>query len=255
MLADKFRLDGKVAIVTGASRGMGECIGLTYAEAGANVVFAARTEKDIQANVEKAKAFGVQAIAVPCDVNDEGQLQVLADKTIENFGKIDIVVNVAGGALPNQIANTSREKLHEAFDFNVAWIYSFIRICLPHLQASKGCVISISSAAGHIVQPNFSVYGTVKAALDQMTRMLASDLAPDVRVNAIAPGSIMTDALKMFLDEAALQKMSDLTPMKRLGESEDIAMGALYLASPAASWVTGKVLEVDGGMVTTNMPF
>lgn len=136
MLADKFRLDGKVAIVTGSGRGMGQCIGLTYAEAGANVVFAARTEKDIQANVEKAKEFGVQSIAVPCDVNDEGQLQVLEDKTI-------------------------------------------------------------------------------KAALDQMTRMLASDLAPDVRVNAIAPGSIMTDALKMFLDEAALQKMCDLTPVAR----------------------------------------
>ncbi len=255
MLLDRFKLDGKVAIVTGSGRGMGQCIGLTYAEAGANVVFVARTEKDILTNVEKAKEFGVRSMAVPCDVNDEGQLQVLADKTIEAFGKIDIVVNVAGGALPNQITNTTREQFHEAFDFNVAWIYSLVRICLPHLQASNGCVISISSAAGHIVQPNFSVYGTVKAALDQMTKMLAVDLAPDVRVNAIAPGSIMTDALKMFLDEAALQKMSDLTPMKRLGEAEDIAAGALYLASPAASWVTGKVLEIDGGMVTTNMPF
>jgi len=105
------------------------------------------------------------------------------------------------------------------------------------------------------VQPNFSVYGTVKAALIFMTRLMASDLAPDVRVNGIAPGSIMTDALRNFLDEASLQKMCDLTPMKRLGEAEDIALAALYLASPAAAWVTGKVLEVDGGMETTNMPF
>lgn len=255
MITDKFRLDGKVAIVTGAGRGMGQCIGLTYAEAGANIVFAARTKKDIEANVEKAKTFGFQSIAVPCDVNDEAQLQVLVDKTVQAFGKIDIVVNVAGGALPNSIANTTREQFHEAFDFNVAWIYSLIRMSLPRLQASKGCVISISSAAGRIVQPNFSVYGTVKAALDHMTKNLAADLAPDVRVNAIAPGSIMTDALNMFLDEAALKKMCDLTPMKRLGEADDIAMGALYLASPAASWVTGKILEIDGGMEATNMPF
>jgi len=255
MLGDRFRLDGKVAVVTGSGRGIGQCIGLTFAEAGANVVFTARTEKDIQANVERAKAFGLQALAVRCDVTDEVQLQTLADKTVEAFGKIDIVVNNAGGALPNQIPQTTRDQFNQAFDFNVTSGFSFTRICLPHLRESKGCVINTCSAAGRVVQPNFSVYGTVKAALIFMTRLMASDLAPDVRVNGIAPGSIMTDALRNFLDEASLQKMCDLTPMKRLGEAEDIALAALYLASPAAAWVTGKVLEVDGGMETTNMPF
>jgi len=255
MVADKFRLDGKVAVITGSGRGIGQGIGFTFAEAGASVVFSARTESDIQANAERAKAFGVRAIAVPCDVRDDSQLQALAARTVETFGRIDIVVNNAGGAVPNQIPRTNRKRFNEAFDFNVTSAFGFARVCLPHLKESKGCVINICSAAGRIVQPNFSVYGTVKAALAHMTRLMASELAPDVRVNGIAPGSILTDALRTLLDEPSLQKMCDRTPMKRLGDVEDIALAALYLASPAARWVTGKVLEVDGGIETTNMPF
>jgi 7-alpha-hydroxysteroid dehydrogenase len=254
MLAEKLRLDGKVAIVTGSGKGIGQGIGLTFAEAGARVVFTARTESDVQANAERAKAFGVPTLAVPCDVRDDGQLQALAAKTVEAFGRIDIVVN-AGGAVPNQIPRTNRKRFNEAFDFNVTSPFMVVRFCLPHLKESKGCVINICSAAGRIVQPNFSVYGTVKAGLIHMTRLMASELAPDVRVNGIAPGSILTDSLRGLLDEPNLQKMCDKTPMKKLGEVDDIALTALYLASPAAKWVTGKILEVDGGMETTNMPF
>jgi 7-alpha-hydroxysteroid dehydrogenase len=255
MLAEKLRLDGKVAIVTGSGKGIGQGIGLTFAEAGARVVFTARTESDVQANAERAKAFGVPALAVPCDVRDDGQLQALAAKTVEAFGRIDIVVNNAGGAVPNQIPRTNRKRFNEAFDFNVTSPFMVVRFCLPQLKESKGCVINICSAVGRIVQPNFSVYGTVKAGLIHMTRLMASDLAPDVRVNGIAPGSILTDSLRGLLDEPNLRKMSDKTPMKKLGEVDDIALAALYLASPSARWVTGKILEVDGGMETTNMPF
>ncbi len=255
MNEDKFRLDSKVAVVTGSGKGIGRAIGLTFARAGANVVFSARSESDIQKNAKEANKFGVKALAIPCDVMDEAQLQELAEKTVAALGGIDIVVNVAGGALPNQIENTTRNQLNEAFDFNVSSAFSFTRICLPHLRKSKGCVVNISSAAGRVIQKNFSVYGTVKAGLSYMTKMMAQDLAPDVRINAIAPGGIMTDALRMFLDESMLQKMCDLTPMKRLGDAEDIALAALFLASPASSWVTGKVLEIDGGMEATNMPF
>ena len=254
MLAERFRLDGKVAIITGSGKGIGRGIGLTFAEAGAKVVFNARTESDVQANAEMARAFGVQALAVPCDVKDDGQLQTLVGKTMEAFGRIDIVVNNAGGAVPNQISRTSRKRFNEAFDFNVTSALMAVRYSLPHLRESEGCVINICSAVGRIVQPNFSVYGTVKAALIHMTRLMASDLAPDVRVNGIAPGSILTDALTGLLDEPSLQKMCDRTPMKKLGDTDDIALAALYLASPAAKWVTGKILEVDGGTETTNMP-
>ena len=255
MLSEKFKLNDKVAVVTGSGKGIGKCIALTFAETGANVVFAARTEKDIQAAAEEAKKLGVRAIAVPCDVTREEDLQNLADKTVEAFGQIDIVVNVAGGAGSNTISETTRKQLNDAFDFNVAQAFSLIRFCLPHLQKAKGCVINISTAAARIVQPNFSLYGSVKAALNQITRLMAADLAPDVRVNAIAPGAIMTDGLRSFLDSVSLQKMSNLIPMKTLGEVEDIAMAALYLASPAARWVTGKVLEIDGGTEASFMPF
>jgi len=254
MLAERFRLDGKVAIITGSGKGIGQGIGLMFAEAGAKVVFTARTESDVRANAEMARAFGVPALAVPCDVKDDGQLQTLVAKTVETFGRIDIVVNNAGGAVPNQIPRTNRKRFNEAFDFNVTSALMVVRYSLPRLLESKGCVINICSAAGRVVQPNFSVYGTVKAALIHMTRLMASDLAPDVRVNGIAPGSILTDALTGLLDEASLQKMCDRTPMKKLGEVDDIALAAVYLASPAAKWVTGKILEVDGGMEATNMP-
>ena len=140
----------------------------------------------------------------------------------------------------------------------LSYFYYLINPCQQpdYLAIPKipSCVINICSAVGRIVQPNFSVYGTVKAGLIHMTRLMASELAPDVRVNGIAPGSILTDALRGLLDEANLQKMCDRTPMKKLGEVDDIALAALYLASPAAEWVTGKILEIDGGMETTNMP-
>ncbi len=255
MITDKFRLDGKVAVVTGSGKGIGNRIALTFAEAGAKVVFTARTQKDIEAAAEKARSLGAEALAVPCDVRDDAQLQNLVEKTVAAFGRIDILVNNAGGALPNEIEKTSRKEFNDAFDFNVTSAFTCTRICLPYLRQSKGCVINISSAAGRIVQRHFTVYGSVKAALAYLTKMMAHDLAPSVRVNAIAPGSIMTDALRFFLDEASLQKMRDLTPMKELGDAEDIALAALYLASPAARWVTGKVFEIDGGMETTNMPW
>lgn len=254
MIADKFRLDGKVAIVTGSGRGIGQCIGLTFAEAGAKVVFAARTEADLEVNVEKAKALGARSLAVKCDVLDDVQLEALAARTVEAFGQIDIIVNNAGGTNPNEFARTKRPFVMKSFDFNVASAFTFTRICLPHLKKSKGCVINITSAAGRLVQPNFTVYGTVKAALDHLTRLMAAELAPDVRVNAVAPGSTMTDSLKGFLPPDLRQKMADLTPMRMLGEPEDIAAAALYLASPAARYVTGKILQVDGGMEASNVP-
>jgi 7-alpha-hydroxysteroid dehydrogenase len=250
MLAERFRLNGKVAVVTGSGKGIGQSIGLALAEAGANVVFSARTEGGIQAGAEKAKRFGVQALAIPCNVTDDGQLQKLVAKTVEAFGGIDILVNNAGGTHgvgPNRIPTTSRQWCNEMLDFNVTSALMSVRFCLPHLKQRNGCVINICSSVGRVVQNNFTVYGSAKAALIHMTRLMASDLAPDVRVNGIAPGSILTDALREVLDEVGLQKMSQLMPMKRLGDTDDIAMAAVYLASPAASWVTGKIMEVDGG--------
>ena len=123
------------------------------------------------------------------------------------------------------------------------------------MEGDGGTVVNISSAAGRLVQPGFAAYGTAKAALSHLTRLLACEFAPKVRVNAIGVGATLTSALAPFLDADSKAKMEELTPMGRLGEVEDIALAALYLASPAASWVTGKILEVDGGTEGTNWPF
>ena len=197
MLDDRFTLRGKAAVITGSGQGIGQAIGLVFAQAGANVVFSARTESDVQANAERARALGAQAIGVRCDVTDDDQLKNLVARTVEAFGRIDIVVNNAGGTPPNQIARTSRKYCNQAFNFNVTSPLMMVRYSLPHLMESHGCVINICPAVGRVVQPNFTLYGAVKAALIHMTRLMASELAPDIRVNAVAPGSVVTGMLKI----------------------------------------------------------
>jgi 7-alpha-hydroxysteroid dehydrogenase len=253
MLSDKFSLKGKIAIVTGGGKGIGKAIGLVFAEAGANVVFAARTQGDLDAVVASARAYGVEAIGVQCDVLVDEQLHQLVDQTINHFGRIDILVNNAGGTMPKPIEKISANSFRRAVDFNVTSAFLLSQYALPHLRASNGNIINIASAAGRLVQPLFTSYGTVKAALIHMTKMMAAELAPDVRVNVVSPGSIMTEALEFFIDEESREKMRALTPLQQLGKPEDIALAALYLASPAARWVTGKDLQVDGGTENTNL--
>lgn len=253
MTTNAFSLAGKVAIVTGGGKGIGKAIGLAFAQAGANVVFAARTQADLDAVVAEATAFGVQALGVPCDVLVDEQLQQLVDVTVSTFGRIDILVNNAGGTMPKPMDRISATSFRRALDFNVTSVFLLSQYALPHLRASQGNIINIASAAGRLVQPLFTSYGTVKAAVIHMTRLMAAELAPDVRVNVISPGSIMTEALETFIDADNREKMRKLTPLQQLGMPQDIAMAALYLASPAARWVTGKDLQVDGGTENTNL--
>ena len=140
--------------------------------------------------------------------------------------------------------------------FNVTSAFLMTRLCLPHMQAKDGgAVLNISSAAGRIVRSGFAAYGTAKAALSFMTRQLAAEFAPRVRVNALAVGAVETSALMPFLTPELRGQMESMTPMGRIGSVEDIALAALWLCSPAGGWVTGKVVEVDGGTETTNWPF
>lgn len=252
-IADTFSLRGKVAVVTGAGKGIGKAIGLRFAEAGANVVFAARTQEDIDKAVVEAQGFGVQALAIQCDVLDDEQLLALVPKTVEKFGRIDILVNNAGGTMPKKMEDISARSFRKALDFNVTTAFLLSQAALPYLRDSKGNIINIASAAGRLIQPLFTSYGTVKAGLIHMTKMMAAELAPEVRVNCISPGSIMTEALNFFIDDENKEKMRKLTPLQALGEAEDIANAALYFASPAAKWVTGKDLQVDGGTENTNL--
>jgi 7-alpha-hydroxysteroid dehydrogenase len=175
---------------------------------------------------------------------------------MEEFGRIDVLVNNAGGAMPTPALKTSERAFAEALRFNVTSAFLLSRFVIPHMKAGDGgAIINISSAMGHLVGAGFVAYATSKAALNHMTRILADEFAPQVRVNAIAPGSIETEALGLFVaDESIRKKMEALTPM---GSSavEDIALAALYLASPASRWVTGNVFEVDGGLGAPNWPF
>jgi 7-alpha-hydroxysteroid dehydrogenase len=256
VILDRFRLDGRVAIVTGAGRGIGEGSALAFAEMGADVVCAARTPEQIEAVAERARGFGRRALAVPCDVNQSAQLEDLVSQTMEEFGRIDVLVNNAGGALPRPALDTSEKAFDGAFHFNVTAAFLLSKLVIPHmLKGEGGSIVNISSAAGRLPRGGFAAYGTAKAALSFLTQQLAAEFAPDVRVNALGVGAVETSALAPFLNDEIRGRMEDLTPMRSIGTVEDIAIAALYLASPASGWVTGKVMEVDGGLVASNWPF
>src|SRR6266446_2644384 len=172
-----------------------------------------------------------------------------------DFGETDVVVNNAGGTMPRPFLDTSPGFFERSFHFNVTTAFVLSKAAAPHLLATgAGSIVNISSAIGRLRDRGFVAYGTAKAALSHMTRLTAADLAPKVRVNAIAVGSIATSALEIVLDNPEIHdEMVRRTPLKRLGQPEDIALCALYLASPAGSFVTGKLFEIDGGLEEANL--
>ena len=255
-LLELFRVDGRVALITGAGRGIGAGIARALAEAGADVVVAARTPEQIERTAAEVRGFGRNALAIPTDVNDESQLETLVARALERFGRLDILVNNAGGSPPQPALATSTRAFDAAFHFNVSTAFALTRIAVPRMveTAGSGAVINVSSSAGREVAPGFAAYGTAKAALSYLTRQLAQDFAPRVRVNAIAVGATQTEALDSVLTPELRKRMIELTPLGRLGSVEDIAACALYLASPAASFVTGEVLGVSGGALGSTLP-
>lgn len=250
MITDRFLLTDKVAIVTGAGKGIGKAIALAFAEAGANVVCAARTQQDLDLTVKGIEQRGRQGLAVLTDVTKTEQLENLLACSLAAFGRIDILVNNAGGTGPRSALETSTGYFKRAFEFNVLSAFELTKLVVPTMveTAGGGSIVNISSRSSDMVQTAFVAYGASKAALNMMTRNMAMEFAPKVRINALSVGGVATDSLEVVLTNDALREMfMENTPMRRAGEPEDIAAAALYLASPASSWVTGKIFQIDGG--------
>ena len=249
-ILDRFRLDGQVAIITGSGRGIGAGTALAYADAGADVVLSARTLAQLEDTAKLVRERGRRALVVPCDVLDADQRQGLVEKTLDEFGRLDILVNNAGGWPPKAALDTTEDEFEACFRFNVTTAFAMTRLAVPKMVETTGggVVVNISSAAGRFNSRGFVAYGTAKSALSFMTRNLAQDFAPKIRVNGIAVGAILTDALSGFMNDDLERQMLSKTPMARLGQVEDIAACALYLASPASSYVTGEIFGVNGGL-------
>lgn len=247
---DRFRVDGRVAIITGGGKGIGAAIAQTLADAGADCVLVARTAADVEAVAELVRARGRRALAIAGDVNDLGLLARVVERTMAELGRIDFVVNNAGGSRSRPILKTRVDELEHSFHFNVSVPFELVRLAAPHmLAAGGGSVVNISSVASKNAVRGNLAHGLTKAALNALTRLQAAELAPKIRVNAVLPGAIETDALRGWLsamDPDVRKTMVQNTPMRRNGEPDDIADAVLYLCSPASSFVTGELLKVDG---------
>lgn len=254
-ILDKFRVDGQVAIVTGAGRGIGRASAIALAEGGADVVLAARTEEQLDEVAGVIRGLGRRAETVVIDVMELERLGELVDVAVDRLGGLDIVVNNAGGSMPKALLETSTRSFERAFTFNVTTAFELTKAAVPAmLERGAGSVVNISSVAGRMADRGFAAYGTAKAALTHLTKEMAADLSPRIRVNGVAVGSVATSALEVALtDDSLREQMEAGTPLKRLGEPEDIAAGVLYLCSPAGSYMTGKLLEIDGGLISQTL--
>lgn len=255
MILDRFKVDGKVAVVTGAGRGIGAASAVALAEAGADVVISARSAGQLEEVARRVEAAGRRAYVVPADLRDLQAVADLADLAFAEFGRLDIVVNNVGGTIPHALLDTEPAYLEEAFHFNVSTAHALTRAAVPQmLKNDGGSIVNISSVVGRVSGRGYLAYGTAKAALAHYTRLAAQDLSPTIRVNAIAVGTVMTSALEFVAsNEETMKEMTDKTPLARVGEVEDISAAVLYLASPAGGFLTGKILEIDGGLQQPNL--
>lgn len=253
-----FALDGKVALITGSGRGIGAAIARVFAEAGAAVAVTARTTPEVETVASDIRAAGGRAIAITVNLSDTSQLPGLIERTVTELGGLDVLINNAGGGISPSFVDTRIEHLEAAFHLNVAVPFELSRLALPHLLERPGAsIINMSSVGARKAPRGHLAYHVAKAALAHLSRLVAADLGPRVRVNALAPGPVETPALRHVLDTrmpGLRQILVDHTRMRRIGTVEDVALAALYLASPAASWVTGTLFDISGGDVDEIMP-
>ena len=245
-----YRLEGKVAVVTGGGKGIGRGIALCLAEAGADVVVCARTAADVKSVAAEIQALGRRAKAVSADVTQEEQVRMAAEAAKE-LGGLDIWVNNAGGlpdATPRYLTKTPTDRWDAQIDLNLKAVFIGCKIAAEYIKT--GAIINISSRAAMGGNIKNGPYGASKAAVNSLTQTFALELAPRIRVNAVAPGPIPTENFNQSTRFPAGKPIEDIigVPLKRLGTPEDIGHAVVFMASDASSWVTGQCLYVTGGL-------
>ena len=251
---DRFALAGGVAVVTGAGRGIGEGIAIGLAEAGCDVVLTARREQEIEAVAAAVRALGRRAVAIPGDITDGAFVDDLAERAKAEMGRVTLWVSNAGGAddrTPRHLADMPDAQWDYQLDVNLRAVFTGARAATRVLE-DGGSIVNISSGAALKGSPNNGPYAAAKAGVDSLTRTLSLELAPrGIRVNGVAPGPVPTEVFMEFFGAAAedLPKLARQwgVPLGRLGTPEDVANAVVFLASPAASWITGQTLLVNGG--------
>ena len=253
-----FSLSGKVALISGGGRGIGKGIAHAFAEAGASVALVSRTREQLEGVAEAINATGGRAIVHVADLTDLGTHDELITQTVGELGGLDIVVNCAGGGdMWRPFLQDTTHNLESAFHFNVAVPFELVRLAVPHLLDRPGAsVLNIVSGAINLQVRGHLSYDVSKGALFYATRSMAASLGPRIRVNGIMPGIVETEAMKTVVvgHQGVLDQLIGRTRMRRLGTPADIGLAAVFLASPAASWITGVLLDVDGGTVGEMTP-
>ncbi|MGB3870067.1 MAG: glucose 1-dehydrogenase [Flavobacteriales bacterium] len=245
-----FDLKGKVAVVTGGAMGIGLASCRMLAAFGASVVVADREPDVAHLAAEEIRNEGGAALAVACDVTKDDDLVHLVTRTLQEYGRIDILVNNVGGggAGKEDPSKIELARFIRVFELNVFSMWRLCQLVAPHMnKGGYGSIINMSSMTSVNTSPAISAYASSKAAINHMTRNLAFDYGPGIRVNAIGPGAVRTHALSTVLTPKIEKRMLAHTPLKRLGEPEDIAGAVLYFAAPISAWVSGQVLFVNGG--------
>ena len=252
---DQFRLDGKVALITGASRGIGATIAQSYAAVGATVVLASRKLAGVEAIADAIRSTGGKAHAQAVHTGDEAAIHALVEQTLADFGHIHILVNnAATNPHFGPVLQAEASHWQKTFDVNVLGYWRMARACVPAMRAAGGGkIINVASIAGVRGQENMGIYSVSKAAVIMLTQILATELAPDnIQVNALAPGYVRTRFSQAVWDDPTrYAELVQQIPQGRVAESEELIGMALYLATPASSYTTGATMVVDGGQIAT----
>ncbi len=244
-------LDGKVALITGASRGIGRAIALTFADAGANVVVSSRKLPDLEKVADEIRGMGRQALAVAAHIREPEDLRRLVATVADKFGRIDVLVNnAATNPIMAPLVDTEEKAFDQIMNTNVKGYFLLTQLCAQMMiKQGGGNIVNISSIAGFRPGPWLGVYSISKAAINMITMAFAKELGEyNIRVNAIAPGFVKTKfSQALWSNEALVEEELRHTPIKRFGEPEEVARLALFLVSPAAGYMTGQIILMDGG--------